>query len=507
MLLLMAATGAMAQSTPITTVRSWDFTKGGIHSDWASAQAAATSVWGGPDSSFRYSNANNLSEEELTDGTNPLKGLAGIYFTAPAGSLLLGGKDSSSKCLQTSSDGVSILLVDCAAKDRITIRFCASVKSTTVTITSDQMKSSYVANSTDRSNEVSAFVKENGNVVLNVPSKVRIYEIKVEPYVAVTNFNLSAETVTVTENKTVTVTATGFSPSNAFDKTLEWTTADENVANVANGVITGVNPGTTTITVTSVDGPSKTIGVTVLPTYSVTLAEGTEDADKWTIEPNSDLEGGETVTVTYSGEKKVKSVKAVKKAAAPAYPLLSAATTDDIGKVVCAAGHLHDAKTAVPDGCTAVGILGKVTATGHGLILALKNATQQIWPTINDWTSETTYAGTTLKLLPDDAARSTNLTSYTKLGETTVSNWAVAQKSDYVAIFENLGSTTAGNTAGKTYDGNVNAYITTGVGGAAISSNYWSATPDGNYAWYFRNDYWTRGTLRRNWNVRPVLGF
>ena len=326
MLLLMAATGAMAQSTPITTVRSWDFTKGGRNSDWESAQEAATSVWGGKDSSFRYSNANNLSGEELTDGTNPLKGLAGIYFTAPAGSLLLGGVNSSTRCLQTNGDGVSILLPDCAAKDRITIRFCASVNNTTVTITSDQMKSSYVANSTDRSNEVSAFVKENGNVVLNVPSKVRIYEIKVEPYVAVTNFNLSAETVTVTENKTVTVTATGFSPSNAFDKTLEWTTADENVATVANGVITGVNPGTTTITVTSVDGPSKTIGVTVLPTYSVTLVEGTEDADKWTVKvgegeaqafPVEGLDGGETVTATYSGEKKVKSVKAVKKAPKP----------------------------------------------------------------------------------------------------------------------------------------------------------------------------------------------
>ena len=324
-LLLTATTGAMAQSTPITTVRSWDFTEGGRNSDWASAQEAATSVWGGHDSSFRYSNANNLSGEELTDGTKPLKGLAGIYFTAPAGSLLLGGKDSSTRCLQTNGDGVSILLPDCAAKDRITIRFCASVKNTTVTITSDQMKSSYVANSTDRSNEVSAFVKENGNVVLNVPSQVRIYEIKVEPYVAVTNFNLSAETVTVTENKTVTVTATGFSPSNAFDKTLEWTTADENVATVANGVITGVNPGTTTITVTSVDGPSKTIGVTVLPTYSVTLAEGTEDADNWTVKvgdgeaqafPVERLEGGEKITVTYTGTKKVLGMKVAKKAPA-----------------------------------------------------------------------------------------------------------------------------------------------------------------------------------------------
>ncbi len=48
--------------------------------------------------------------------------------------------------------------------------------------------------------------------------------------------------------------------------------------------------------------------------YNLTLAEGTEDADKWTISPNP-AEEGATVTVTYSGERKVKSVKAVKKAA------------------------------------------------------------------------------------------------------------------------------------------------------------------------------------------------
>ena len=63
-----------------------------------------------------------------------------------------------------------------------------------------------------------------------------------------------------------------------------------------------------------------------LPYYALTMKEGTEDADKWTVKvgeaektvtlPITNLEGGETVTVTYSGEKKVKSVKAVKKAAA-----------------------------------------------------------------------------------------------------------------------------------------------------------------------------------------------
>ena len=198
------------------------------------------------------------------------------------------------------------------------------------------------------------------------------------------------------------------------------------------------------------------------------------------------------------------------KKAAPAWdgPIASEATAADIGKVVCAAGHLHDAKTAVPDGCTAVGILGKVTETGHGLILALKDATAQTWNTINGWTSVTTYAGTTLKLLPDDAARGTNLTSYTKLGDTTVSNWAVGQKSDYEAIFTNLGSTKSDEN-GTTYDGNVNAYITTGVGGTPISEG-WSATGynvDASRACRFYNLSWGFPKKTNSVSVRPVLGF
>ena len=237
-------------------------------------------------------------------------------------------------------------------------------------------------------------------------------------------------------------------------------------------------------------------------TYNVTFVEGT-DLNEWTATPNTEVKKDAKVEIKYTGTKKVIGVKAEKKAAV-SYTLLSEATAADYGKVVCAAGHLHDAKTAVPDGCTAVGILGKVTETGHGLILAMQNATEQTWTTINGWTSVTTYAGTTLKVLPD-AARGTNLTSYTTLGATAVSNWAVAQKSDYEAIFTNLGSTK--NSDGMTYDNNVNAYITTGVGGTAISGNYWSATElDGDDAWDFssRWDYYDKSSSS---SIRPVLGF
>lgn len=187
------------------------------------------------------------------------------------------------------------------------------------------------------------------------------------------------------------------------------------------------------------------------------------------------------------------------------YPLLSTATTADYGKVVCAAGHLHDAKKAVPAGCTAVGILGKVTSTGHGLILALQNARSQTWNTIFSW-AWPTYAGTRLRVLPDDAARGVQLTSYTALGATAVSNWAVAPKSDYEEIFTNLGST-AKYWDGQPYDDNVNAYIT-GAGGTALYGEYWSASWKDDYnAWSFYSAYWNPYRYaERRW-VRPVLGF
>ena len=247
--------------------------------------------------------------------------------------------------------------------------------------------------------------------------------------------------------------------------------------------------------------------------YSITLDEGTgnKDSQNWEITPkSSELSGGEAVTVKYNGSREVKSVTVVKKAAPAPDPIaLSAVTADNIGGVVCSDGYVYPAKTAAPSGKTAVGILGKVTATGHGLILALEDAAQQNWNTINGWTSVTTYASTTLKVLPKTNLDAWgNLSSYAKLGDTTVSDWAVAQKSDYDAIFTNLGSKT-GDSDGTTYDSNVNAYITTGVGGTAISGEYWSATMvDDNLAWYFSGSWWNyQGFKEDSRGVRPVLGF
>ena len=121
--------------------------------------------------------------------------------------------------------------------------------------------------------------------------------------------------------ETLTLTAT-VAPANAKDKTLTWTTSNDAVATVdANGVVTAVSAGTATITATATNGTddtsddkTATCTVTVTQNYKVTLADGTEDSGNWNISP-ANPQPGDVVTITYGGTKKVKSVKAVKKAA------------------------------------------------------------------------------------------------------------------------------------------------------------------------------------------------
>ena len=281
----------------------------------------------------------------------------------------------------------------------------------------------------------------------------------VKKAILVTGITLNKTATTIVIGSTETLRVTAVTPDNATDKTVTWSSNKESVATVdANGKVTAVAAGTANITATANDGSgvSATCAVTVTLTYPIAL---------------------------------------------------SAVTADYVGSVVCSDGNVYPAKTAVPSGKTAVGILGKVTATGHGLILALQNAEPPSWEDIIGWASVDTYAGTTLKVLPDADARG-SLASYTTLGSTAVSNWAVAQKSDYEAIFINLGSTVDYGD-GTTFDDNVNAYITTGVGGTAISYGYhWSATEDDDdRAWYFYDFGWDRNDKTGYSYVRPVLGF
>ena len=121
------------------------------------------------------------------------------------------------------------------------------------------------------------------------------------------------------------------------------------------------------------------------PTYDVTLnAEGLsdEEAANWKAATGDNdpaafpLEGvkkGQTVTVTYSGTRHVKGLKAEKKAAAKT---LSEATLEDIGKIAGADGNIYDTKAAAEAVATGnavamIAYVGSASDCTHGLAIAL----------------------------------------------------------------------------------------------------------------------------------------
>ena len=83
-------------------------------------------------------------------------------------------------------------------------------------------------------------------------------------------------------------------------------------------------------------------GAVAQTTYKVSVKEGTEDATNWTITPaeatTTGVAAGTEVKATYGGTKKVKSVKAVKKAAAA--PLDNTTTAWTAGTFAVPAGGL-----------------------------------------------------------------------------------------------------------------------------------------------------------------------
>ena len=243
------------------------------------------------------------------------------------------------------------------------------------------------------------------------------------------------------------------------------------------------------------------------PTYAVKMADAETEAENanWTIASGSKsvkgsvadgltgLEEGDAVTLTYSGRLKVKTVTATTDAVPVVYPMAAEATAADYGKVVCAAGHLHDAKTAVPKGCTAVAVFAYIDGSNNRYGIALQNAASKA-----TWNTITSNGANKNKLC--------NVPGTWTVTAPTGAEWKVATKAIYEAMFINLGSTKS-DSEGTTYDANVNAFITTGVGGTEISGDFWSTTEKSSTdAWCFRTKYWDfYGKSDIDWNVRPVL--
>ncbi len=112
-----------------------------------------------------------------------------------------------------------------------------------------------------------------------------------EGVVNVKSVSLNTDEATIGVGDKVTLVATVL-PANATNKAVIWSSSDESVATVSNGVVTGIAPGITTITVTTVDGgKTATCEVTVVfvPVEGVNLV-----SDEVTINV------GDTATLTYT---------------------------------------------------------------------------------------------------------------------------------------------------------------------------------------------------------------
>ena len=134
---------------------------------------------------------------------------------------------------------------------------------------------------------ITATVNDDSGVSVMVTITVK------DPIVLVSEVTLDKSELELEGGQTVTLVAE-VTPDNATDKTVTWTSSDEEVATVdATGKITALKEGTTTITVTANDEGKKSASCQVIVTKSV--IEVTElKLDSTAVE----LEEGEDVTFT-----------------------------------------------------------------------------------------------------------------------------------------------------------------------------------------------------------------
>lgn len=97
-----------------------------------------------------------------------------------------------------------------------------------------------------------------GIVALLAVAAVLLYFLVFSP----ASVTLSADFVTIDSTDAIRLT-TAIQPDSALNKDIVWTTDDSSVATVSDGIVTGVDAGTCTVTATTANGKSASCTVTV----------------------------------------------------------------------------------------------------------------------------------------------------------------------------------------------------------------------------------------------------
>ena len=169
--------------------------------------------------------------------------------------------------------------------------------------------------------------KVNGTPILEYTSK-GIKKIEVYGYENPTTVNVTGITLSQTEaamtigGETLTLTAT-VAPDDATDKTVTWTSSDPTVATVANGVVTAVAAGTATITATATNGTPDDTTDDFSATCTVTII-------------NPDQEAADAVVTLFDALPAVENITLDDKASIEAARAAYNALTDDQKALVSA---------------------------------------------------------------------------------------------------------------------------------------------------------------------------
>lgn len=169
---------AKAEEEHVTTIRSWDLTKGSNHAN----EVTDCEYWK-EGSKGRYSLAKSLENQELPSNTgSALTGLEGLYFTVSSGAVY---GISANYCFQNGK--MTVRIPGCGRNDEIIVDFSGAGGEATVTsenITQTLTMPSNVSKQCDES-KVSTRVKEDGEVILNMScgKGFRLYAITINPYI------------------------------------------------------------------------------------------------------------------------------------------------------------------------------------------------------------------------------------------------------------------------------------------------------------------------------------
>lgn len=106
--------------------------------------------------------------------------------------------------------------------------------------------------------------------------------VNVRETVPVESITLNHTTISVECDKKVSLIST-VKPSNASNKCISWTSSNNSVARVSEGIITGVSVGTAKITATATDGSGKSASCNVRVTGDILISSITVTPDTKTI--------------------------------------------------------------------------------------------------------------------------------------------------------------------------------------------------------------------------------